>query len=113
MIDLSPKHKTEPAVYMQQMNLFSSSRSVDPFTVLPLCLNMTRYKFKSYMRKREKVPVPDRETQSAERKDVFTAHYVWVHIKHATSCSLIVSGEAHFWQVLDKVPGEKVEHDVV
>lgn len=41
----------------------------------------------------------------AEHRDVFTAHYVWVHIKHAARRPLIVSGEAAFWQVLDQVPG--------
>lgn len=39
-----------------------------------------------------------RDSPLAERRDVFTAHDVWVHIKHVTRCSLIASGWRAFSQ---------------
>lgn len=40
----------------------------------------------------------ERDSPLAERRDVFTAHDVWVHIKHVTRCSLIASGWRAFSQ---------------
>lgn len=96
---------------VQQMDLFSSSRPVHLFTVSLQCASMKKYKtgintsLAGTRVERNQCQRDKARLALAEHRDVFTAHYIWVDIKHAKCRSLIVSGEAAFWQVLDEVPG--------
>lgn len=94
-----PKKKNKPiTVYTQQMGVFSSSRPIHLFILLlqwtrasgSINSNLTGARVKLELFQTEQ------DLPLAESRDVFTVHYVWVHIKHVTRCSLIASGEAVF-----------------
>lgn len=101
-------------VYMQQMDVFSSSRPIHLFILLlqwarawgSINSNLTGTRVKlEHFQTEQDLPL-------AESRDVFTVHYVWVHIKHVTRCSLIASGEAGFLSPPQQISGYRGEHTV-